>query len=113
MQVIMIYFLKQGMFSKINSFRHYLDTIMESCVKYSCSAKFLKQLVAKPSSCQVTSHYCRTVTNGSFYLADYKWNVLPKFLYYTAAHSLFTFCLSCTGNSSQMKGKTGVEKFIT
>lgn len=42
----MIYFQKQGMFSKINGFRHYLDTIMESCVKYSCSAEFVKQLVA-------------------------------------------------------------------
>lgn len=44
---MVIYFLKQGMFSQINSFRHYLDTIMESCVKYSCSAEFVKQLVAK------------------------------------------------------------------
>lgn len=45
---MVIYFLKQGIFSKINSFRHYLDTIMESCVKYiRVSAEFVKQLVAK------------------------------------------------------------------
>lgn len=117
---MVIYFLKQGMFSKINSFRHYVDTIMESCVKYSCSAEFVKQLVAKEfsalSSRQGTSHYCRTVANGSFYLADYKWNVLPKFLYYTAVRTqclLFVYLVQRTGNPSQMKGDTRVEKFIT